>query len=312
MKLLVFILILINIAYSQDDDNLIFENKYISNTFKYLEKNIQLLHSKINIYSKNIDEFISNEYDNLQYNDSYIVFENTFSTDKFERFKYEPNFILRIRMPKLEKKVSFEIDNIDDKILEDKVRLNEKLSYKDDRFNIGFIYNELNRNVDYSIKSGIKLTTKPFIFIKGSIKKPHYINDKNLISFKNEIRYTNRYKLDNFFSIAYTNYIDLYYTFSNFNEYFYNHETKDDIFYNSIRLKEKMNNKEYLHYIFSTNSNNIDTSLKIKEYNIYSIYKKYLTKWLYFGVIPSIKFQYEYDYKMNPGIQIKLGLEIKK
>lgn len=288
------------------------EGSLLDNTLYKFDDTIKSLHENINIYSKNIDEFLTNKYDNSIYNQSFIRFENSFDYSKYENFNYNPTFSLRIKLPKLQERFSLEIDNTDNTIEQNSNDSNEKLNYKDDNYNIGLIYNRLSRGINLSFKTGVKLSTEPFFFIKTSAYKQFEIDDQSSILFKDEIRLSDRYNLDNSFIINYAYMINENYTFSNYNEYFINSIKKDDEIYNSLRLTNKINDKEYLNYVFSTTSNNIDSELEIKEYKLYLSYRRYMKQWLYFDVVPSMAFQEVYNYKINPGIKFNLGLFIGK
>lgn len=305
MKKLVYSLILPTFLLSN-------EGSLLDNTLDKFDDTIKSLHENINIYSKNIDEFLTNKYDNSIYNQSFIRFENSFDYSKYENFNYNPTFSLRIKLPKLQERFSLEIDNTDNTIEQNSNDSNEKLNYKDDNYNIGLIYNRLSRGINLSFKTGVKLSTEPFVFIKTSAYKQFEIDDQSSILFKDEIRLSDRYNLDNSFIINYAYMINENYTFSNYNEYFINSIKKDDEIYNSLRLTNKINDKEYLNYVFSTTSNNIDSELEIKEYKLYWSYRRYMKQWLYFDVVPSMAFQEVYNYKINPGVKFNLGLFIGK
>ncbi len=73
-----------------------------------------------------------------------------------------------------------------------------------------------------------------------------------------------------------------------------------------------MSNKNYINYVVAIDSDDVDTNFKIKEYNTYISYRKYIRKWLYYDLIPSIKWQKSDNYKEEYGIKLRLGLLISK
>lgn len=294
------------------------ENSSLDKILANIDETVNFININLNNYSKNLDEFLTNQYDESIYDRSYIKFENSFEYDKYGDFSYTPKFTLRLKLPKLQKRFSLEIDNtensINQNINENNIDIdsNEKVKFKDDNYSIGLIYNRISKDINLSFKSGVKVSANSFVYIKTSAFKTVNINENSEILIKDEIRFSDRYKIDNSFIINYNYIFNEKYQFSNYNEYFFNSIKKDDEIYNSIRLTDKINDKRYLNYVFSIYSNNINSELEIKDYTLYLSHRKYIKNWLYFDVIPSLTFQQIYDYNVNPGIKFNLGIISKK
>ena len=88
-------------------------------------------------------------------------------------------------------------------------------------------------------------------------------------------------------------------------------EIKDNNIYNSLRLSQKLDDKRYLNYLASIDSNDQNSNLKIKEYHTYVSYRKYIRKWLYYDIVPSISWSRNNDFEKELAIKVGFGVLIK-
>lgn len=284
-----------------------------NNSLDIIEKNLKLTHNKLNESSKFIDEYITNEEDDTIYTDSFIRIENSIEKIESKDVEYEPNIDIRLKLPKLKDKLLLTIDNNDeDRVNEEFQDSNEQITNKDDNYNIGLLYNTAKKNYNLKLKISLKTTTNPYLYTQGVISKNFKIDEKNSIFLQEKLRYSHKHKFDNYISFKYSHKIDENFSFHNFNEHHINSEEKNDNTHNSLRLHQKLSNKRYLNYVTAIESDDVDSSFKIKEYTAYISYREYIRKWLYFDIVPSLNWYREYDFDRDIGLKLNLGVLISK
>ncbi len=308
------------LLFSFEEDRIKTNNniKKYSNLEKVLnsmEDNIIISHKKLNYISKTIDEFFTNKYTNEIYQDSYIRIETSLEKTSNESLKFNPNIYLRIHLPKIEKKLTFIIDNEDKLSSHDYEDNNEKIKQDYDKernaYNIGLLYDTIKKNIYLKFRVRLKFSDNPYIYSKLEAKKDFVINKKNNIILKQELKFSNRKKLDMYSSIRYNYLINEKFLLSSYNQYYINSARKDDNLYNSIRLNHKLTKYSHINYVTYINSNNDDSKFQAKEYKTYISYRKYIRNWLYYDLIPSISWSKENDFNSVNSIKVKLGIIIK-
>ena len=100
--------------------------------------------------------------------------------------------------------------------------------------------------------------------------------------------------------------------FSNYNEFFWKEQDRDDNFYNSFRLNQTLSEKDSFNYVTSASTNNVDSNLQVKNYQVYVAYRHYFKRWFYYDVIPKYIWEREHDFNPNYAIRVNLGMFIGK
>ena len=277
-----------------------------------IENKISLIHKKINESSKYVDEFITNESNEDIYKHSYIRFENTLEKKESKSLDFEQNLDIRIHLPKLRNKLSITIDNNDTLVDKEYEDSNEKLKHsRNDDYNIGLLYNTIKNDINLKLRLGVKASSNPYLYIKSEAKKEFELSENDSIELEEKLKYSDKFRLDNYSIIHYKHNINEYLDFFNYNEYYINSEIKDNNIYNSLRLSQKLDDKRYLNYLASIDSNDQNSNLKIKEYHTYVSYRKYIRKWLYYDIVPSISWSRNNDFEKELAIKVGFGVLIK-
>ncbi len=284
----------------------------IDKSLDNVELKLKYVYDKLNISSKYIDEFLTNEKDDLVYTHSYIRLEQDITKEESKDLDSNSNLDVRIYLPKLKKKLSLNINNNDNIINQDYEDSNEKSYNDDNKYNIGFIYNTLKDTIDLNLKLGMKFSSTPYLYSQAEVSKDIDLNSKNSILFKEKIRYSKKKELDNYSVIEYKYLYTNKLNFTNYNEYYINNEIKNDNLYNSFRLFYELSNSKYINYVTSIDSNDKYSNFKIKEYKTYISYRSYIRKWLYYDLVPSITWEDENDFNTNLGFKFNLGIIIKR
>jgi hypothetical protein len=279
-------------------------------TLHKIESTLNIVNKKLNLSSKYIDEFVTNKKDNTLYTYSYIRIETTLEKVESDSMNFEPNIDIRLHLPKLKEKLSITIDNNDNRINNKYQDSNEKIHYKDDKYNIGLLYNTINNNFNIKLNAGVKVTKSPYLFTKLDIKKNLKINNKNHLTLEQRFKYSNKFELDSYSIINYTHKLNQNLDISNYNEYYINSDIKNDNLYTSLRLSQKIKKNSYINYVTSIDSNDEKSNFKIKEYKTYISYRKFLRNWFYYDIVPSISWKRENNFKDKIGIKLNLGIII--
>ncbi len=285
---------------------------FLINTLDKIETNLEYIHKKLNSSSKYLDEFITNDKSQKVYYGSYIRIENSIEKKESKSIEFEPNIDIRIYLPKLKEKLSLTIDNNENRINQQYEDSNENTNYTDNDYNIGLLYNTIKKDINLKFKLGVKASTSPYIYAKAEAKKVFEINSKNNITIEEKIKYSNRYKLDNYTSLQYKYNINKTIDLFNHNEYYINSDIKNDNLYNSLRLYQVLNDKKYLNYVTSIKSNDYESNFQIKEYRSYISYRSYIRKWLYYDLVPSISWERDNDFNKKLAFRFNLGILISK
>lgn len=294
---------------AQDNEDI--KRKFTFNeTLNKIENTLNTVNKKLNLSSKYIDEFVTNKKDNTLYTHSYIRIETTLEKVESDSINFEPNIDIRLHLPKLKEKLSITIDNNDNRINNKYQDSNEKIHYKDDKYNIGLLYNTINNNFNIKLNAGVKVTKSPYLFTKLDIKKNLKINHKNYLTLEQKFKYSNKFELDSYSIINYTHELNQNFAISNYNEYYINSDIKNDNLYNSLRLSQRLKKDSYINYVTSIDSNDEESNFQIKEYKTYISYRKFIRSWLYYDIVPSISWKRENNFKDKIGIKLNLGIII--
>ena len=315
MKPILLLIIIHTLLLSFHNHEINQYNKNESNLEKTLDKvenKLKIVYDKLNISSKNIDEFITKEYDNTIYTNSYIRFETSIEKRESNSVKIKPNIDIRIKLPKLKDKLSLTFNNNDNKINPNYQDSNEKINYKDDDYNVGILYNIIKRDINLKFRVGAKISFNPYLYVKAEAKKKFDLNQNNNLILEQKVKYSDKYEIDNYSSIRYNYKINKNYLFSNFNEYYINSKINDNNLYNSFRINHIISNDSYLNYVTSVDSNDDNSTFQTKRYGVYVSYRKYIRKWLYYDLLPNIQWKRDNDFNTNTGIKINIGIIIKK
>lgn len=314
MKPILLLILLSTFLFSIDNVNKKIKSKHSSleSTLNSIEHKLKIVHKKLNSVSKNIDEFITNEYTSDIYKDSYIQIETSLEKISGRDMEIEADVDIRIRLPKLKEKLSITIDNRDDKISSTYQDSNEDIDRKSDDYNIGLLYRTIKQKADLKFRVRLKMSNNPYIYVKAEAKRVLKLNNVSDLRIEQKLKYSHKDKLDSYSSFRYNYQINDKYLFSNYNRYHINSEEKNDNVYNSLRLNHNLSNSNYINYVSSINSNDNESNFQVKEYKTYISYRKYIRKWLYYDIIPSVTWSRVNDFKNKAGIRFNLGLLIKE
>lgn len=273
---------------------------------------LKKLYDGLNLTSKYIDEFLTNQQDNTIYTNSYIRLESTYFKQTNIQSSFQSNVDIKIHLPKLKEKLSFEINNQENKVNQTFNDSEEEVKYKDNSYNAGLLYQILKDQLDLSFKLGVKLSTHPNLFAQATAKKSYPLNFNHLIELEEKLKYSNKKELENTTSLRYTYKINSRLNFSNLNEYYTNTKEYSDYFHNSLRLNHTLSKKSYINYVGHMETNNSGSQLKVKTYGSYVSYRRYIRNWLYYDVVPNVVFEEKNDFKEEYGIKVRLGFFIGK
>lgn len=313
MKPILLLILISTLLFSLDNKNKNLQNNHsmIENTLNSIENKLKIVHKKLNIASKSIDEFVTNEYTNDIYKDSYIQIETSIEKISGSDMEFKSDVDIRIRLPKLKEKLSITIDNIDDKISSSYQDSNENINKKEDDYNIGLLYRTIKQKAYLKFRVRLKMSNNPYIYTKAEAKKVFKLDEVSNLLIEQKLKYSHRDKFDSYSSFRYNYQINDIYLFSNYNRYYINSEKKNNEVYNSIRLNQKLHNSSYINYVNSVSSNDNESNFQVKEYKTYISYRKYIRKWLYYDIVPSVSWSRANDFKNKTGIKFNLGLLIK-
>ncbi len=284
---------------------------FIDRTLNKVENKLEYVYDKLNSSSKYVDELLTNEKDNQIYEDSYIRIEYFNKIQTKGDNDSELDVDIKFKLPKLKKKLSFQLTNTDDKINKKYSDSNEKSINEDNKYSVGLLYDTFKNKYDLKFKTGIKLTSDPYLFVQAKAEKNFKLNFNSSILVKEKIRYSTKDKFDNNTSFEYKYNYNSKIHISNFFEYHINSEDKINNYYSSIRLNKTPSKSKYINYVASYSST-YDSSYRTNQYRVYSSYRKYIRKWLYYDLVPEIQWNRSNDFDENYILKINLGVLIAK
>lgn len=312
MRTLLLIILLLTNLYSFHDHEKKEqkeEHSLLENTLNSLEDKLKLVYDGLNLSSKYIDEFLTGEEDDRIYKESFIRFEQSIKLQSRGDNDFSPTLDIRIKLPKLEEKLSLQFTNDDETINRNYQDSNEEISYQDDNYSAGLLYNFFNTDFDASFKGGVKLTSSPYIFVEGKISKDIKLNTNSNLYIKEKLRYSNKKELENFTSLEYKHRFDSKIYISNFNQYYINSNDEINIFYNSLRLNKRINRYKYINYVTSITTND-ENEFETIEYKVYASYREYIRDWLYYDLVPEVQWHDDNSFKENYIAKFNLGILI--
>lgn len=298
-------------------DHLENQDNYDGNKASLLEQSLHTgaevrgyLSERFTAFSTSVDTFLADEPDTKVYeNKSFIHFQ--YSAEKVQNKKGSNKFDIkvRIKLPHVKEKFRFEFENIDNTNDKSKdARVNDV--NKDESFAAGVGYvDQIKEYLDFSAGVGIKLKLNNFEpYTKAKIRRRFDMSNdwksdlaqKVYLFSKRGFESTTSYEIYKVYSERYK--------FSNYNEFFWREKDRDDNFYNSLRLYHNLSKKDYLSYVTSATTNNIDSNLQIKNYQAYVSYRHFFKKWLYYDVIPKLIWERDDDFDPKYAIRINLGM----
>lgn len=311
MKILLITLLFLTTLYSTEKAKK--HKNLFESTLDLIEEKIEIIHNNLNTSSKYIDEYITDKEDDLIYTDSFIRIENSIEKFESDDIEFEPNIDIRLALPKLKDKFSITIDNNDENIINQEYQdSNERINQNDDNYNIGLLYNTMKKDINLKFKIGLKTTSSPYFYAQGTVGKQFTINKHSSINLEEKLKYSHKNKFDNYFSFRYNYDFNEKYSFHNYNEYHVNSKLKDNNTHNSIRLHHKISNTKYLNYVVAVDSNDYQSNFKTKEYQTYVSYRNFIRKWLYYDIVPSLRWERDNDFDRDIGLKLTLGVLISK
>lgn len=298
--------------YHNHDEEKNENSNILEATLTSTEPFIKYVYDTVNTTAKTIDEFISNDYTPMEYNDSYVHIEMSARKEESRDLDFNNNVNIKIKLKKTKRKFKLFIDNSDDQVSEGYKDSNETVPYQDDDYNIGLQYDSFKRYLNFKVKLGVKASTDPYVFIKLSANKKFMLTENSHFYIEQNFKYSDKYDLDATSTLHYERILNESFTFSNFNQYFINSEQKIDNLYNSLRVNQKLSRKNYMNYVASVSSDNNTTKFQTKTYKTYVSYRHFIKKWFYFDLIPELNWQRSNDFRDKSAITFNLGILIDK
>lgn len=310
MKTLILVLILVNtlFAFHKHESK---ENPKDQKLLDKLEVKLKYVYDKLNNSSKFVDELLTDEKIQENYYDSFIRVEYFYKIQSKEENDSKFDVDIKFKLPKLKDKLSVQFTNRDKKINEEYSDSNEESLEKDNKYSIGLLYDTFKNQYNLKVKAGVKLTSSPYLFVETKAQREFKINYNSNIIVKEKLKYSSKNKLDNYTSFEYKYRFNSKTYTANYFEYNINSEDKDNNFYTSVRLNKSPSKTKYINYVASYNSS-YDNDYKSNEYKIYSSYRKYIRKWLYYDLVPEIQWTRNNNFDENYAFKINLGVLIGK
>lgn len=317
MKKLIFTLIFPTLLFSfhdHDEKEHIHENEktFFDHSLDVAEDKFHYLYEKVNLSSKYIDEFLTQEEDDKKYYNSYIRIETSIRKQESDDTDYEADVDLKIDLPKLKRKISLTFDNKEQRRDEGFEDSNENVPFRDNDYNLGLAYETLKKDINLKIKAGVKSGSKLYPFIKAKAKKEFNLTEKNILELQQEFKYSEQNELESDSSLKYDYLLkgkDL--IISSHNEYYINDKENVNNVYNSIRLYQHIKGRNYINYVLAVSSNDNNSNFKVKNYRAYLSYRHYIRKWLYYDVIPMNTIN-AVENSDRYSLEFKLGILIRK
>ena len=298
--------------YDSKDPSLLEQTLHQGVTFRhYVSK-------KFTKFSNGVDNFLSNENnEKFEENRSFVHFQYAIEKIKNQKTNNNFNVSLRIRVPQAKKKYRLELGSLDKTNNESQEELNDARiddvsKTEDFAAGIGYV-NQLKDYLDFSSGIGVRLKFDEFDpYIKAKAIREIMITpdwNSNLIQKfylfnKRGLESTTSYEIFKTYSETFR--------FSNYNEFFWREQDRDDSFYNSLRLYQTLSQKDHLSYVTSASTNNVDSNMQVKNYQVYVSYRHYYKRWFYYDVVPKYIWQREDDFNPKYAIRFNIGMFLGK
>ena len=299
--------------HDENDESYSSKNEVLlEETLNSAEPTLKYIYNTVNSVAKSVDEFLSNDYSDEKYYDSYIHIETSMKKIEGYSTDFDANVDIRIKLKKTSKKYRLVINNSDDNVSDEFKDHNETVPFEDDDYNIGIEYQSFKKYINFKSNLGIKASTNPYIYIKASASKEFKLSKRSSYEIEQKLRYSDRFELDSTTSLAYHKKLDDTYTFVNQNKYFINSKEQVDNIYNSLRINQQLNQRDYINYVAALNSNNDESNFQDKRYRAYISYRKFLKKWMYYDLIPEVSFNRDDNFEERYGFTVNIGILIDK
>lgn len=318
MKVLFFILCLNVLLFPAED---IIQNDSVTKNPSFLEKSLyngvvfrDYLSEKFTKFSNHVDNFLANETDEkFQENKSFIHFQ--YAIEKIQHNSIDNNIDVsfRIKIPKAKKKYRIELGSLDKRNNELNGELNDARIddvSKSENFAAGIGYGkQLKEYLNFSTGIGVRIKLDELDpYVKAKVIRVINIADDWKSDFAQQFYLFNKRGLESTTSFEiYKTYNEIF-KFSNYNEFFWKEQERDDNFYNSFRLFQTISEKDSLSYIASASTNNVDSNMQVKNYQTYVAYRHFFKKWFYYDVIPKYIWLREDDFNPRYAIRFNIGM----
>ena len=286
----------------------------------WVDKTEIYLASTVHDFSSFIDHGLAKEEDEEPLiNRSYILLKSAAEYSHRGYFESDARVSVRIDLPHTERKwdLIFETDPEDYDSLESKQRdLTTKDATGESKDAIGGIrlYDGLMRNWKSSYDIGVKLRFPMDPFIRADLRRVEDCFDDWVTQFRQQVFYYYSIGAGAVTGLSFYHALDedksQIIRFGSSAQYLYDDRQWELLF--QLGLSDRINNDNLLEYStgISVDPNHSD---EITNYWISFAWHQNLYKnWLYFSVIPKIDAPREYDYKINPGGQLKLEMFFSK
>lgn len=279
-------------------------NQLLNNTEHYLKH----VYDYVNSFSKSLDETLTGEKSNYTYTNSYVRLETYYDYKESKDNDLGINLRVKLRLPQLKERLKLVFENEDDKVGQNYEDSNEKVAYKDDSFSLALEYDKFKQYYNLNFKSGAKLKSNPYIFINAKVSKKYDLNSTWNFDMEEKIELNTRNSLENTTSLYFTNKISNRLTFVQFNQYYWDLDHEDNNTHNSLRLAQKLSQKNSFNYVTSVASNDDNTHFQTKLYNAYIAYKHYIRKWLYYDLVPGLYWEREDNFETQYAFRFNIGI----
>ena len=300
-KILFLTLIILFKSVSANEQNLSNYEKALESTSEireYIKENLLDV-------SNNIDRYITNNNDKTLKNGTNLKL--TFFAYKQESESYTTNYKLklRIKLPNTEKKLKLIIiDENGDTDIKD----NEHSNKESSKQSVALQYNLID-NFKHSLKASVGLRLKEELhrYIRLTYKTSFLLHKSIITKIGQKFRYSSDKKFVTTSSIDFTKYLNYTFILSNHNEYKWEKEGNINSLFNSIKLYQILSKKEYFGYSITKEKDDFESSFNTKEYQIIFQYRNYIKKWLYFEVIPKVRYMREHDFSARHQLRFNLS-----
>ncbi len=318
MRVLFLILCLNILLFCAHDKS---ANDYESKNASLLEESLHkgvvfrdYLSEKFTKFSNKVDSFLANENEeNFQDNKSYIHFQ--YAIEKVQHNKTSNNFDVsfRIKVPKAKNRYRIELGSIDKRNNELTGELKDARIddvNKSENFAAGIGYGkQLKEYLNFSTGIGVRIKLDELDpYIKAKVIRVINITENWNSDLAQQFYLFNERGLESTTSYEIYKIYNESFKFSNYNEFFWKEQERDDNFYNSFRLFQTLSEKESLSYITSASTNNVDSNMQVKNYQAYVAYRHFFKKWFYYDVIPKYIWLRENDFNPRYAIRFNIGM----
>lgn len=320
MKILFLFLFLNILLFSAHDKTV---NDYETKKSSLLEESLHngvvfrdYLSEKFTKFSNKVDSFLSNESEeNFKENKSYIHLQYAIETVQNSKTHNNFDIAFKIRVPKAKKKYGIEFGSIDHRNNELTGELTDARIddvRKSENFAGGMEYGkQLKEYLNFSTGIGVRIKLNEFDpYIKAKVIRIIDIIGDWKSDLSQQFYLFNKRGLESTTSYEIYKTYNESFKFSNYNEFFWKEQERDDNFYNSLRLFQTLSEKESLSYIISASTNNINSNMQVKNYQAYVAYRHFFKKWFYYDVIPKYIWLREDDFNPRYAIRFNIGMFI--